>query len=117
MGQVNVKTTLIFEGKTTENNIQGNFMDKKLTYEENNSLVSILIDGETINMTVEDKEHILNLTFKNGESTEGIYTLFSTNSQIHMDIFTKQLQIEDNCIKIIYIFNSEERTYEIEYEV
>lgn len=117
MGQINIKTTLIFEGKTTENQMKGNLLDKKLIYEENNSLVSILIDKKSVNMVAKDEEHILDLTFKNGESTKGVYTLFRTNSCIDIDIFTKLLQIGDNCIKIIYIFNNEERTYEIEYEV
>ena len=117
MSMINLKTTLISMDGTTKNETKGILTDGKLSYEENGAKTTVSIEENMVIMLVKDDEHVLELTFKNQEQTSGIYTLYSTNSKISIDIYTKLLQIENNCIKIVYNFYDEERTYEIEYEV
>jgi len=115
MSKINIKTTLINPEETQENKTKGIMIDNKLLYDENNSKISIELEDDSVKMITRSIEHILELVFKEGNTT-GKYTLISENAGIDVEIFTKLLQISKNYIKINYIFNDEERTYEIEYE-
>jgi len=116
MSKINIKTTLISPEGTTENKTKGIKMSNKLSYSENDFKVSIDIIDNSVNMTTKSDEHVLELLFKEGTETKGKYTLLHNNVEVTLNIFTKLLQISDNYIKIRYVFNEEERLYEIEYE-
>jgi len=116
MSKVNIKTRLVNPEGTNENKTKGIISNNKLSYNENDFKVSLDIFADYITMTTKSDEHILELLFKEGTETKGKYTLLSNNVEVSVNIFTKLLQISDNYIKIKYVFNEEERLYEIEYE-
>lgn len=89
--------------------------DNVILYNEDN--IKVKIDIEKNTLTRENEDYLIEIDFKNNKA---FYTLKKYLTRLDLELKTKQIEINNQRIKINYIINMEkeiEYMYEINYEV
>lgn len=88
---------------------------EKITYKENNALVTVIIYKNNINVIRESDEFKQVLKFKVNKKTISEYYIKDINISLEFNIITKKLKIDKKSIHIEYIIceNNEEFEYDI----
>ena len=124
MSKIKVHATLQNITEKTEHIIEttGIYRDNIITYSDENVLMSLKMEKESIHMKRIQNEDVLDCIFISPLTTTGIYDIKSVNITFDIKIQTKKLIIQENKIEIAYEMAlaeepSKKFNYELEYEV
>lgn len=114
MGKINIRVVLKNDDILTEEEYVAIKKDNKITYQENDYKVSLII-GETIKLIRENNDTIINMEFNKDSHTKGSCMLKNSNAVIDLDIETSYLMVnEDIIIKYKVLTTNQEVTYKLE---
>lgn len=103
MSKINIKSELknCTEGTIHKINTTGNFIDNKIIYKDENTIVTIFINDNKIEIERDNSDYKLNMIF---DSNKSYYTinLKENNLKFDLDIELKNLDIYMNKIEITY---------------
>jgi len=102
MRKINLKASLISEEENLNIETSGIKTKNKITYKENNIIVTILISNNRIEMNRTCNEYKINLLFEKNKRTMSTYNVFGAPKVFELETFTRVLKTEENEIKIEY---------------
>ena len=88
----------------------------KITYKENNIIVTILLFNSRIEMNRKASDYEVNLIFNKFEKTISTYTFVGGNKVFELTTNTKEIIINDSFIKIEYELEENSFSYTLEME-
>lgn len=96
-------------------------VENKISYKENDIMVTIFAQDNKIIMTRVSSEYEINLQFVEKKNTIGKYFINNGNLWLPLDTFTDTILVDDSNIRIEYKLNLEDEPtsflFEVEYEV
>lgn len=96
-------------------------IQNKISYKENEIMVTIFMYDNKIIMKRVGKDYEINLEFVEKTNTTGKYFINNSNLWLPLDTFTDKILVDDSSIKIEYKLNLDnvptEFSLEIKYEV
>lgn len=119
--KLNLSINNLTEKSVQVNEYIGKKENNKIYYKDDNICVTILLDGNKINMVRKNEEYDLSLNFDQEIITSGIYNIKEVG-EITLDIITKQININNNQINIEYTLKTNgiligEFVFDLSYEV
>ena len=95
--------------------------DNKISYKENNVIVTILIDNNKIIMKRRASDYEIHLQFEAKSNTVGKYFVNNSDLWLPLDTFTDKIVVDDSSIRVDYELKLNEKPqkflFEIKYEV
>lgn len=113
MAKKDLEIVLITSDNTIKSNINGIVLDNTIKYNDDGVMVVLEILENNIKMTRTTDEYQLILNFNKNKHELGTYILKENNMKLDINIYTKELIIENNKINVVYILNDEERNYSL----
>lgn len=113
MGKKIVNFSLKTNESTTNSSSMAIIGDKMITFNDDDILVKLTKEEDSLTMIRRNSEYELMLIFKEKENTKGTYYLTNDNITFGLNIYTSLLNIEDSSIHLIYIMNDEEREFKL----
>ena len=95
-------------------NIKGIKTKYTYKYKENNILVCIRIDKDTLYINRSCNEYDINLVFNKNKDTNSTYTVFGGNKKFILNTKTKKLNISNNKIELEYEIEEDKFKYLLE---
>ena len=96
-------------------------INNKMTYKENEIMVTILLDDNKIIMKREGLDYLINLEFEENNNTIGKYFINNGNLWLPLDTFTDTILVDDSNIKLEYQLKLDDTPtkflFEIKFEV
>lgn len=122
MSKISLKTYLKTKDEQINYDGYGIMTDNKITYKENDVLVTILYFYDKIMLTRKSDDYIIKMNFELHKNTRGVYNITNNDLQIPLQIETTNLQLKSNEILINYLLKIDEETttkfsFELIYEV
>jgi len=113
MAKKDLEIVLITSDDTLKNNISGIVLDNTIKYNDDGVKVVLDIKDNDICMMRTTDEYQLVLYFSKNQHKIGSYILKENNMKLDISIYTKELIISNNNIKIVYTFNDEVREFNL----
>ena len=113
MAKKNLEIVLITSDNTIKNSISGIILDNSIKYNDDGVMVVLNINDNIINMTRTTDEYQLVLNFCKNQHKLGSYILKENNMKLDISIYTEELIIDNNIIKIVYTFNDEKYNFSL----
>ena len=104
---------LVFDNK----NVIGIKRKNKITYQNDNILVTVLIDDNKITMKRISDEYNIILSFEEKNNTKGEYFLNNSNLMLPLNIFTDKILVSEKKIEITYKIENNVFDFAIDFEV
>ena len=108
------------ENETTNQEVIGHYNKEEnyITYKEEELIVYIYINSDSIKLVRKNDDYNLNLEFKLNEKIKCNYQVKSVGLDIEITVYTKKLEIKENYIYIHYELFTEEKEMGIfEYKI
>lgn len=117
MSKVNLKIKLKSEEENLDFSVLGIREKNKITYKENNIMVTLLIEESKITMKRVNPEYKLELIFnKNLSCSISKYYFIGGSKFFELHTKTKKCKIDEKCIKIDYNLEGNNFSYVLEME-
>lgn len=113
MAKKDLEIVLITSEDTIKNNISGIVLGNTIKYNDDGVIVVLDINDNNICMRRTTDEYQLVLYFSKNQHKKGSYTLKENNMKLDISIYTKELIIDNNSIKIVYTFNDEIKEFSL----
>ena len=113
MAKKDLEIILITSDNTIKSNINGIVLDNTIKYNDDGVMVVLEILENNIKMTRTTDEYQLVLNFSEYQHKVGSYLLKENNMKMDISIYTEELKIDDNMIKIVYTFNDEKYNFSL----
>lgn len=110
-----LKTILQKEEEIIKNTYEAKYENNTITYLEEDILVKIEIK-DNIKIIRENDEYILEMVFKDSQTTNNKFILKENNYALDLPITTKKLQINKDKIEIEYEVNDEKNKFTVYME-
>lgn len=119
MAKINCVINLKEDGKIVidEKEVKGIKSNKKITFKDDDLIVTIMVDNNKIMMKRANKEYELNLEFEEGKNTTGKYFLNNDNLWLPIEIFTDTILVSENCVEVDYYIDKINFNFKISFEV
>lgn len=89
----------------------------KVTFKDENIIVTIIVDNNKIMMKRANKEYELNFEFEEGISTTGKYFLNNDNLWLPIEVFTDKILVSEKSIEVDYYIDKINFNFKISFEV
>lgn len=102
MPKVKINSTIKTYDKFIKKEHTGLIIDNKIIYNDENVIVTLLVNKNKLVLNRNDKESNFNCEFLVNFTSKGTYSINEQKLIINFDVKTKELVIEDNFILIDY---------------
>lgn len=117
-----MKANITLRHESSEDNykklIQGIVTDNRITYKEDEYIVTLNLVNDGIVLTKSSKDYKITINFKEGIKTKAIYDSNEFGKTLELNIETFKLEVDGNQIFIHYLVEDvNEIKYKLKYEV
>lgn len=89
----------------------------KITFKDDEVIVTIIIDNNKIMMKRVNKEYELNLEFEEEINTTGKYFLNNDNLWLPIEVFTDKILVSEKSVEVDYYIDKINFNFKISFEV
>ena len=89
----------------------------KITFKDDDLIVTIMVDNNKIMMKRANKEYELNLEFEEGINKTGKYFLNNANLWLPIEVFTDKILVSEKSVEVDYYIDKINFNFKISFEV
>lgn len=91
--------------------------DNKITFKDDDIIVTIIVNNNRIMMKRVNKEYELNLEFEERINTVGKYFLNNDNLWLPIEVFTDKILVSEKSVEVDYYIDKINFNFKISFEV